>query len=383
MAAYAELHCHTNFSFLDGASPPEELVERAVELGLTGLAVTDHNGLYGVVRFATAAQEAGLRPVIGVEIELVDAAAPVAPTPVAPTPDPAGVVVPRRAKGPRGHSPGSVPLPDDARRGEGLPLRPRPERARLPGHRDAVKEDLRGVGEGQRGPHLVLLARNAAGYRSLCRLVSRANLAGTKSMPRFSHALLAENTEGLVALSGCREGEIGRRLRAGDREGARAVAERYARLFAGVRPGPPLPGDARRGEGAATAGFFLELQHHLLPDDDWLVAETARLAEELGLPVVVTNDVHYAYPEGRELQDVLTAIRHGRPLGELRDLRRPDGESFLKAADELMAIAARRWLAARAWRVGRRRGTWWRPDRIFGGGRPDAGRLGAGNRQRG
>ena len=64
MATYAELHCHTHFSFLDGASAPDELVERAVELGLSGLAVTDHNGLYGVVRFATAAQEVGLRPVI-------------------------------------------------------------------------------------------------------------------------------------------------------------------------------------------------------------------------------------------------------------------------------------------------------------------------------
>ena len=60
--AYAELHCHTNFSFLDGASPPDDLVARAVELGLTGLAVTDHQGLYGVVRFATAAEAAGLRP---------------------------------------------------------------------------------------------------------------------------------------------------------------------------------------------------------------------------------------------------------------------------------------------------------------------------------
>ncbi|HEX7495903.1 MAG TPA: PHP domain-containing protein, partial [Candidatus Limnocylindrales bacterium] len=170
MPAYAELHCHTNFSFLDGASPPDELVERAVELGLSGLAVTDHGGLYGVVRFATAAQEAGLRPIVGIEIELMDAAAP----------DPAGVVIPpRRARrhAARGHSPVIAPLPDDARRGEGLPARPRPDRARLPGHRDAVKEDLRGVGEAQRGPHLVLLARNAAGYRSLCRLVSRANLA--------------------------------------------------------------------------------------------------------------------------------------------------------------------------------------------------------------
>jgi error-prone DNA polymerase len=329
--AYAELHCHTHFSFLDGASPPQELVDRAVELGLSGLAVTDHGGLYGVVRFATAAQEAGLRPIVGLEIELMDAAGP----------DPAD-----HGTG-SGHFSEIAPLPGDARRGEGLPARPRPDRARLPGYRDAVKEDLRGVGEAQRGPHLVLLARNAAGYRSLCRLVSRANLAGTKSMPRFSHEFLAGHTEGLVALSGCREGEIARRLRAGDREGARIAAERYAGLFAAgaarvgsrlARGVAPLPDDARRGDGPATAGFFLELQHHLLPDDDWLVAETALLAEELGLPVVVTNDVHYAYPEGRELHDVLTAIRHGRSLDELRDLRRPDGESFLKAADELMAL---------------------------------------------
>ena len=323
MAPYAELHCHTNFSFLDGASPPDELTQRAVELGLSGLAVTDHGGLYGVVRFATAAQEAGLRPVLGIEIELMDAAAP----------DPAGVVVPPRR--PRRHAPaGGAPLP-----GDGLPARPRPDRARLPGHRDAVKEDLRGIGEGQRGPHLVLLARNATGYRSLCRLVSRANLAGTKSMPRFRQELLAEHADGLVALSGCREGEIARRLRVGDREGARAVAGRYGRLFGGGVDGSRTRGATTCGDGPATAGFFLELQHHLLPDDDWLVAETALLAEEMGLPVVVTNDVHYAHPEGRELHDVLTAIRHGRSLDELRDLRRPDGESYLKSADELMAMA--------------------------------------------
>jgi len=332
VAPYAELHCHTHFSFLDGASPPDELIGRAVELGMSGLAVTDHNGLYGVVRFAAAANEAGLHPIIGMEIELADAAVP----------DLAGVVVPARRPGSAGHGAvsghslaGAVPLPDDARRGEGLPVRPRPARARLPGHRDPVKEDLRGIGEGQRGPHLVLLARNAAGYRSLCRLVSRANLAGTKSMPRFSHALLGENVDGLVALSGCREGEIARRLRVGDREGARAAAERYARMFAG---GHSLAGGAAPPAGSpATAAFFLEMQHHLLPDDDWLVAETARLAGELGLPVVVTNDVHYAYPEGREMQDVLTAIRHGRTLDELRDLRPPDGESYLKSAGDLMA----------------------------------------------
>jgi error-prone DNA polymerase len=67
---YAELHCHSNFSFLDGASHPEELVEEAVALGLEALAVTDHDGLYGIVRFAEAAREVGLRTVFGAELTL-------------------------------------------------------------------------------------------------------------------------------------------------------------------------------------------------------------------------------------------------------------------------------------------------------------------------
>ncbi|HEX5589517.1 MAG TPA: PHP domain-containing protein, partial [Candidatus Limnocylindrales bacterium] len=321
---YAELHCHSNFSFLDGASPVEDLVEEAVRLGLTGLAITDHQGLYGVVRFAAAAQEAGLRPVIGVEVELVDAAAP----------DPAGIVIPRRRPVRRGR-PSTAAIPDLPPAVEGRPARPRPERARLPGHRSVVKEDLRGIGERQRGPHLVLLARDAAGYRSLCRIVSHANLAGTKRVPRFTQALIAEHAEGILALSGCREGEIARRLRVGDREGAATVARRYAAMFA---PGTGPGSRGRSGEGVASAGFFLELSHHLLPDDDWLVTETAALARELGLPVVTTNDVHYARPEDRELHDVVTAIGHGRTLDTLGDLRRPDGESHLKSGDALLAM---------------------------------------------
>src|SRR5690349_11920175 len=69
-ADYAELHCHTNFSFLDGASHPEELVEEAYQLGLTGLAVTDHDGFYGVVRFSEAARELDLPTVFGAELSL-------------------------------------------------------------------------------------------------------------------------------------------------------------------------------------------------------------------------------------------------------------------------------------------------------------------------
>src|SRR6478672_3789306 len=342
-ATYAELHSHTNFSFLHGASPVEDMAERAAALGLSGLAVTDHDGLYGVVRFATAAEAVGVRPIIGVEIELLDAAVA----------DPSGVVLPARRRV-RGR--GSAPAAAAGLAGEavdGLPARPRPERARLPGHRSVVKEDLRGVGERQRGPHLVLLARDATGYRSLCRLVSRANLDGTKRVPRFSQALLAKHTEGLLALSGGRESEVTRRLRVGDREGARAVAERYATLFgrAGSR------GSAVAGDSPATAGFFIELSHHLLPDDDWLVAEHVALADELGLPVVVTNDVHYARSWDRELHDVLTAIFHGRTLETLGPLRRPDGESYLKSAAELSVLppgsaAESGERVARAWAEG-------------------------------
>ena len=332
--AYAELHCHSHFSFLDGASAPADLVERAVELGLAGLAVTDHQGLYGAIRFSTTAEAAGLHPVIGIEIELLDAAAP----------DPGGIVVPAR----RGWRPGrrGPVVPEPRHVSGGRPDRPRPERARLPGHREITREDHRGIGEPERGLHLVLLARDATGWRSLCRLVSRANLAGSKAVPRFTQTLLAEHTEGLVAMSGCRHGELARRLLAGDREGAAAVAERYARLFG-------------HGDSAAGSGFIVELSHHLLPDDDWLASETARLADEAGLPVVVTNDVHYAHPEGRELHDVLTAIRHGRTLADLRDLRRPDSESSLKSGAELLAMppgepatAESDSVLARTWREG-------------------------------
>ncbi|HEY5435425.1 MAG TPA: PHP domain-containing protein [Candidatus Limnocylindrales bacterium] len=338
---YAELHCHSHFSFLDGASAPDDLVARAVKLGLSALAITDHQGLYGAVRFAAAAEAAGLHLVIGIEIELLDAAMP----------DPDGIAVPARRAWRSGRRP---PVrPDGPRAEEGRPSRPRPDRARLPGHRQVVKEDHRGVGEAERGPHLVLLARDETGWRNLCRLVSRANLAGTKAVPAFTHALLEAHTEGLVALSGCRHGELARRLRAGDRNGARAAAERYARMFGG----PGSGGGA--GDSAAASGFVLELSHHLLPDDDWLASETARLADELGLPIVVTNDVHYALPEDRELQDVITAIRHGRTLADLADLRRPDGESYLKGAGELLAmppgddvVAAADPVLARAWREG-------------------------------
>ena len=122
-------------------------------------------------------------------------------------------------------------------------------------------------------------------------------------------------------LTGCRHGEVARRLLAGDQFGARAALRWYAEHI------PDVPG--------LGSGVFAELQHHLGPDDDLLVAETAAVAADMGLPTIVTGDAHYALAEDRELQDVLVAIRHGQTVDDSRHLRRHNGEYHLRHASEL------------------------------------------------
>jgi len=290
---YCELHAHTNFSFLDGATHPEELIARAAQLAVPALAITDHAGLYAVVRAWKAAQEtetdaardAGLspvRPIIGLEL--------------------------------------TIPRTDDelrlARRGRRLnePLRGERASRGWPGEHHAGPNP---------GDHLVLLARDVDGYTALSRLASRGHLAGEKQFPVFERALveavLDEARGHLFGLSGCRNGEVPRLLLAGERRPALDAARGWARHF---------------GDG----DFAIELSHHLQPDDDWLVAQLAELAHGAGLPTVVTNEVHYADPQGHRLQDVLVCIRHGATLTEARELLLPNAEYRLKSGRDLAAL---------------------------------------------
>jgi error-prone DNA polymerase len=320
---WADLHSHSHFSFLDGASSVDAMVQRAVELGMSALALTDHQGLYGAVRFSAAAEAAKLRPILGVEIELLDSAVP----------DPHHLVVPirrgRRRTSQSSTNHGPAPTTDidhgpaPAAAVDGVPVPIRVDRVRAPGHREPKREDLRGVRDRERGPHLVLLCRDQTGWESLCRLVSAAHLDGTKGVPRFTHQLLARHAQGVALLTGCRHGEVARRLLAGDRAGARAAMRWYTEHV------PDIPG--------LGSGVFAELQHHLDPDDDLLVAETATVAADMGLPTIVTGDAHYALPEDRELQDVLVAIRHGRTVEQAAHLRRHNGEYHLASRAELEA----------------------------------------------
>ena len=290
---YCELHVHSNFSFLDGASHPEELIGRAAQLGMPALAVTDHAGLYAAVRLSKAAvqtqtddaRDAGLSPVtaiVGLEL--------------------------------------TIPRDEDelnlARRGRKLndPYRGDQASRGWPGEHHAGPIP---------GDHLVLLARDGAGYTALSRLASRGHLAGEKQFPIFERSLVEtalDKARGhLVGLSGCRNGEVPRRVLAGDREAALDAARRWASHFP--------EGD-----------FAVELSHHLAPDDDWVVTQLAELAQASGLPTVVSNEVHYADPGGHRLQDVLVCIRHGATLDEARELLLPNAEFQLKTGAELAAI---------------------------------------------
>ena len=306
---YCELHAHSNFSFLDGASHPEDLIAGAAQTAMPALAVTDHAGLYAAVRLSKAAEQtrtdaardAGLSPVtpiIGIEL-----------------------TIPRDE--------GELRL---ARRGRKLNDPIRGERASRgwPGELHAGPNP---------GDHLVLLARDTDGYSALSRLVSRGHLAGEKQYPIFDRELveagLDEGRGHLIGLSGCRNGEVPRHLLAGERDAALDAARRWASHFP--------DGD-----------FGVELSHHFEPDDDWLVTQLAELAEAAGLPTIVTNAVHYAQPGGHRLQDVLVCIRHGATLDEARELLLPNAEYRLKSGAELERIGlglpdAR---ARRAWEAG-------------------------------
>ena len=154
---YAELHAHSNFSFLDGASHPEELAEEAARLGLEALAITDHDGFYGVVRFAEAARELGLPTVFGAELTL------------------------GRTQPQLGFADPGVPEPN-------APSPPRLTRSRA-GHVELGGVE---VAAGQPDPttslggetHLVVLARDPRGYALLARAISEGQLRGAPFSPR-------------------------------------------------------------------------------------------------------------------------------------------------------------------------------------------------------
>ncbi|TYL50895.1 error-prone DNA polymerase [Agromyces mariniharenae] len=241
---YAELHAHSAFSFLDGASSPEQLVEEAHRLGLSGLAITDHDGFYGIVRFAEAAESfPELTTVFGAELSL------------------------------------------------GLP------------------EPQMGVADPE-GEHVLVLARQEAGYHRLASAITAGQLAGgEKGRPVYSLEELASQSGGeWVIPTGCRKGAVRRALADGGADAAWRELDRLVALF-------------------GRDHVVVELFDHGHPHDQDANDALAALAERARLPLLATNAVHYATPGEHRLASALAAVRARRSLDEL--------DGWLPASDGL------------------------------------------------
>lgn len=250
---FVHLHCHSEYSLLDGAARITKMIERASELKMPALAITDHGTMFGVIDFYREAVNAGIKPIIGCEVYIAT-------------------------------------------------------RSRL--QKEARKDDLQ--------YHLVLLAENEEGYRNLTKLVSAAYIEGFYYKPRIDHELLAELSQGLIGLSACLAGEIPSQILSGQLETARDTAKFYQNLF---------------GEG----NFFLELHDHGIPDQKKVNAELKKIATELGIPLVATNDVHYLSRDDAEVHDVLLCIQTGKTVDDVDRMRFDAPEFYFKSADEMAA----------------------------------------------
>jgi error-prone DNA polymerase len=257
VVAYAELHCHSNFSFLDGASPPEDLVEEAIRLGLDAIALTDHDGFYGVVRMAEAAEANALPTVFGAELSI-------------------GLTAPQNG------------MTD-------------PE-----------------------GSHLLVLAHGEEGYHRLAKTITDAQLrGGEKGKPVYDVDEVASNGDGrFTVLTGCRKGSVRQALAASGESAARRELDTLARQF-------------------GRDHVFVELYDHGHPLDSDVNDALAGLAKDRGLPIVATNNVHYAAPHRHRLAAALSAVRARRSLDDMDGWLAASPHAHLRSGDEMAALFAR------------------------------------------
>jgi error-prone DNA polymerase len=253
---YVELHAASAFSFLDGASLPEALVERAAALGYPALALLDRDGVYGAPRFHLAARRAGIKAIIGAELTMA-------------------------------------------------------------------------IGTAASVFRLPVLVESREGYRNLCRLVTRMKLRSPKGEGALAIEELDGHVAGLVAL-------VGRAALSGPRFGVGGLVDRIVGTF---------------GAG----NVCIEVQRHLLREEEADNQALVDLASAFHVPVVATNGVRFAAPENRPLYDVLTCIRHKTTLERAGRRLTWNAERYLKAPDAMSrlfsdmprAVAATRDLADR------------------------------------
>jgi DNA polymerase-3 subunit alpha len=254
--AFVPLHNHSDYSLLDGASQLPAMVERAVELGMPALALTDHGVMYGAIELLKLCTKAGIKPIIGNEMYVIN---------------------------------GSIDDPQQKK---------------------------------EKRYHLVVLAKNAVGYRNLVKLTSISHLRGMRGRGIFARAcidkqLLAQYSEGLIVATACLGGEIPQAILRGRPEVARDVARWYQQTF----------GD----------DFYLEIQDHGGIEDRIVNSEIARIGDELGIELIATNDAHYLSANDVEAHDALLCVLTGKLISDEKRLRYT-GTEYIKGEAEMLAL---------------------------------------------
>ena len=264
---FSHLHVHSCFSFLDGGSSVQALVDRAVACGCDALALTDTHGLYGAIRFHRACAAAGIRPIVGVELFLSDEEKEPEEAPRVAPPGNLACFQPGRVAHPHGR---------------------------------------------EQGHPLVLLAADREGFRNLCRVITRAQLLHEKGHAQLHLDTLRQFHGGLFCLSGGERGPLAARWLAGCKGEARRWAAALKEVFGPER-------------------FFVEVQNTLQPHSPALMTGLAGLASSLGLRTCATNGVRYAVRRDHRVHDLLTCCRTLTTVDERHPIRSANAEQYLKS----------------------------------------------------
>ncbi|MBV6626149.1 MAG: DNA polymerase III subunit alpha [Rivularia sp. (in: Bacteria)] len=252
--SFVPLHIHSDYSLLDGASQLPALIDRAIELGMEAIALTDHGVMYGAVELIKICKKKNITPIIGNEMYIING--------------------------------------------------------------DITKQERR--------PryHQVVLAKNNRGYKHLTKLTSISHLEGVQgkgifSRPCINKELLKQYHEDLIVTSACLGGEIPQAIMSGRLDVARRVAKWYQDVF---------------GED-----YYLEIQDHGSPEDRVVNVEIVRIAKELGIKIIATNDSHYISCNDVEAHDALLCIQTGKKIFEDKRMRY-SGTEYLKSAEEMKQL---------------------------------------------
>ncbi|MCE1173018.1 MAG: DNA polymerase III subunit alpha, partial [Propionibacteriales bacterium] len=265
-AEFVHLHCHSEYSMLDGAARLKDLVSTAEAQGMKALAVTDHGNLFGAYEFYKVAKNSAVKPIIGLEAYLT----------------------------PKTH---------------------RSERKRVQ-FGDGTGDDVASKGA---YTHMTIWAENRDGMHNLFRLSSLSSLEGFFYKPRADRELLNRYAKGLIATTGCPSGEVQTYLRLGQYKEALASAAEFRDIF-------------------GADNFFVELMDHGLEIENRVRDDLLRIAKDLNLPLVASNDLHYVRASDAEDHDTLLCVSAGANKDTPNRFKFDGSGYYLKSAEEMRAL---------------------------------------------